>query len=171
MTSPGPAVHLDPMTPLALLERTLRVFPDRPAVIYGDLRWSQREFADEVGRLAGALLRAGVEPGDRVAFLAPNVPALLAAHFAVLQVEAVLVAINTRLQAEEVGYILAHSGARLVFCDVELAPVVQGALTSLPSRPQLVNVEDPAAGQLACPLRKAAGAFDARVEFFRLGLA
>jgi fatty-acyl-CoA synthase len=152
MTSPGPAVHLDPMTPLALLERTLRVFPERPAVSYGDLRWSQREFADEVGRLAGALLRAGVEPGDRVAFLAPNVPALLAAHFAVLQVEAVLVAINTRLQAEEVGYILAHSGARLVFCDVELAPVVQGALTSLPSRPQLVNVEDPAAGQLGRPL-------------------
>jgi fatty-acyl-CoA synthase len=152
MTPPGSAVHLDAMTPLSLMERTLRVFPDRPAVIYGESRLSQREFAAEVGRLAGALVRAGVESGDRVAFLAPNVPALLAAHFAVLQVQAVLVAINTRLQAEEVAYILGHSGARLVFCDVELAPVVEGALAFLPSRPQLVNVEDPAAGQVGRPL-------------------
>jgi fatty-acyl-CoA synthase len=151
MSTPG-AVHTDPLTPLALLERTLRVFPERPAVVYGDQRWSQREFAAEVGRLAGALVRAGIEPGDRVAFLAPNVPALLAAHFAVLQVRAVLVAINTRLQSEEVGYILAHSGARLVFCDVELAPVVDGALASVPGRPGLVNVEDSAAGQVGRPL-------------------
>jgi fatty-acyl-CoA synthase len=150
--SSGGRVHLDPMTPLGLFERTLRVFPDRPAVVYGEERWSYRRFAEEVGRLAGALVRAGIEPGDRVAFLAPNVPALLAAHFAVLQVKAALVAINTRLQAEEVGYILNHAGAKVVFCDPELAGAVSGAPGGLAVRPRLVNVEDPVAGVRGRPL-------------------
>jgi fatty-acyl-CoA synthase len=152
---PGPAapqVHLDPMTPLGLLERTLRVFPERTAVVYGGLRWSYRRFAEEVGRLAGALVRAGVAPGDRVAFLAPNVPELLVAHFAVLQVRAALVAINTRLVAEEVGYILNHSGARVVFCDPELAAAVKGAPGGLAARPRLVNVEDAVADVRGRPL-------------------
>jgi len=148
----APRVHLDPMTPLALLERTLRVFPERPAVVYGEQRWSYQRFADEIGRLAGALVRAGVAPGDRVAFLTPNVPELLVAHLAVLQVKAVLVAINTRLQAEEVGYILNHSGARVVFCDPELAGAVQGAPSGLAARPRLVNVEDAVAGVRGRPL-------------------
>jgi fatty-acyl-CoA synthase len=145
-------VHLDPMTPLGLFERSLRVFPERPALVYGERRWSYRRLAEEVGRFAGALVRAGVGPGDRVAFLAPNVPELLAAHFAVLQVRAVLVAINTRLQAEEVGYILNHSGAKLVFCDPELAGAVPGAPGDLTARPRLVNVEDPVAGVTGRPL-------------------
>jgi fatty-acyl-CoA synthase len=81
-------VHLDPMTPLGLLERTLRVFPDKTALVYGETRWSYTRFAQEAGRLAGALRRAGIAPGDRVAFLTPNVPELLLAHFAVLQVGA-----------------------------------------------------------------------------------
>ena len=145
-------VHLDPMTPLSLLERTLRVFPEKIAVVYGDQRWSYARFAEEVGRLAGALQRAGVEPGDRVAFLAPNVPVLLAAHFAVLRAGGVLVAINTRLNAGEVGYILDHSMARFVFCDPELAPLVADAPGGLAAEPLLVNVEDPVAGVLGSPL-------------------
>lgn len=149
---PGASVHLDPMTPVALLERTLRVFPNKTAVVYGPRRWSYERFGHEVGRLAGALLRAGVTPGDRVAFLAPNVPELLVAHFAVLRVRAVLVAINTRLHADEVGYILNHSGARVVFCDPQLAPQVLEAPGGLEARPTLVNVEDPVAAVTGTPL-------------------
>ncbi len=145
-------VHLDPMTPVALLERTLRVFPEKTALVYGEQRWSYRRFAEEVGRLAGALERAGVGPGDRVAFLAPNVPELLVAHFAVLRIRAVLVAINTRLNAEEVGYILTHSGAKLVFCDTALAPAVADAPGGPPRGATLVNVEDPVAGLSGRPL-------------------
>src|SRR5262245_50674465 len=130
MSSELRAVSRDALTPLRLLERTVRVFPDEIAVVYGDLRWSYRELSRQVGLLAGALARAGVGPGDRVAFLAPNVPALLAAHFAVPRLGAVLVAINTRLHPDEVGYILDHSGARVVLCDVELAPVVRDAPTT-----------------------------------------
>jgi fatty-acyl-CoA synthase len=146
------APNRDPLSPLALLERTLRVFPDQTAVRYGDQSWTWAEFGREIARQAGALRRAGVGPGDRVAFLAPNVPALLAAHFAVLQLHAALVAINTRLQSEEVGYILEHSGAKLVLVDPELAPIVAGIPHSLPARPAFVNVEDPIGGAVGTPL-------------------
>jgi fatty-acyl-CoA synthase len=149
---PALSVSRDELTPLAFLDRTLRVFPDATAVVYGDQRQSWAAFSEHVGRFAGALLRAGVEPGDRVAVLAPNVPALLAAHFAVLRVRAVLVAINTRLSPDEVGYILDHSGAKIVLVDPELASAVSGAPTGLVARPKLVNLEDPVAGVTGRPL-------------------
>ena len=117
----------DELTPLAFLERTARVFPNKTAVIYGDARWSWAEFSEEVGRFAGALLRAGVAPGDRVAMLAPNVPALLAAHFAVLLVRGALVAINTRLNAAEVGVHPRPLGREGLLVDPELAPRVADA--------------------------------------------
>ena len=115
-------VSSDPLTPLAFFERTVRVFPNKTAVVYGSQRFTWSAFGEYVGRFAGALLRAGVEPGDRVAFLAPNVPALLAAHFAVLQVKGVLVTINTRLQAAEIGYVLNHSGAKIVLVALTTMP-------------------------------------------------
>ena len=151
-SSGAPAVHRDPLSPLVFLERTLRVFPAKTALVHGSARWSWARFAEEVGRLAGALARAGVGPGDRVAFLAPNVPALLAAHFAAPLLGAPLVAINTRLQAGEVGYILNHSGAKVVFVDPELAPQVARVPGGLEARPRLVNVEDPEQGVVGTPL-------------------
>jgi fatty-acyl-CoA synthase len=145
MRDPLPVAR-DELTPLAFLERTVRVFPDKTAVIYGDVRRTWAEFAEDIGRFAGALVRAGVAPGDRVAMLAPNVPALLAAHFAVLLVRGALVAINTRLNESEVGYILDHSGAKVVLADPEFAPRVADAPGGLRARPRLVNLEDPVAG-------------------------
>ncbi|MEE9608055.1 MAG: long-chain-fatty-acid--CoA ligase [Myxococcota bacterium] len=152
MSEPGSAASFDPLTPLAFLERTVRVFPRKTAVVYGERRWSYAEFAERVGRFAGALARAGVEPGDRVAALAPNVPELLAAHFAVLRLGAALVAINTRLNADEVGYILNHSAAKVVLVDPELAPKVAEAPAGLDCNPLLVNLEDPVAGVVGAPL-------------------
>jgi len=148
MTAP----HLDPLSPLALLERTLRVFPDRIAVRYGDRAWTWSEFGRTIALQAGALRRAGVGPGDRVAFLAPNVPEMLAAYFSVLQLHAVLVPINTRLQSEEVGYILEHSAAKVVLVDPELAPIVQGIPHALSAKPRFVNVEDAIGGAVGTPL-------------------
>src|SRR5262247_586113 len=141
-----PPVCRDELTPLVFLERTVRVFPDKTAVVYGGQRRTWAEFGEDVGRFAGALVRAGVAPGDRVAVLAPNVPALLAAHFAVLLVRGALVAINTRLNEAEVGYILDHSGAKVVVADPELAPRVAEAPGGLRAKPLLVNLEDEIAG-------------------------
>ena len=145
-------VAFDALTPLALFERTVRVFPDQPAVVYGNTRSTWAEFSEQVGRFAGALERAGVEPGDRVAVLAPNVPVALAAHFAVLRVRGVLVMINTRLAAEEIAYILDHSGAKVVLADPELAPRILEAEGTRIANPRFVNVEDPVAGVLGRPL-------------------
>jgi fatty-acyl-CoA synthase len=148
---PLPA-NRDPLTPLSLLERSLRVFPQKTAVIHGSRRSSWAEFGEQCGRFAGALSRAGVGPGDRVAVLAPNVPALLAAHFAVPRLGAALVAINTRLSPGEVGYILDHSGAKVVLADPELASKVSEAPGGLAARPKLVNLEDPESGVTGAPL-------------------
>ena len=86
-----------------------------------------REMGERVRRLASALRGAGLEKGDRVAFIAPNIPALLEAHYGVPAAGGVLVAINYRLNREEVQFILEHSGARIVFVDHEFEDLVSGA--------------------------------------------
>ncbi len=103
---PHSDVFTDSLTPVVMLERTLRVFPKRMAVVHGDLRWTYEALAREVGRMAGALRRSGVEAGDRVAILSPNTPWHLAAHFALPLIQAPLVSINTRLLAVEIARIL-----------------------------------------------------------------
>jgi fatty-acyl-CoA synthase len=113
------------LTPLSFLRRSAAVFPDRTAVVHGQRRYSYRQLEERADRLAQALRAAGHERGERVAFLAPNIPALLEAHYGVPAAGGVLVAVNTRLNAEEIGYILGHSGARFLFVDAELAPGIE----------------------------------------------
>jgi fatty-acyl-CoA synthase len=121
------------LTPVSFLERSAYVLPDKPAVVHGARRYSYRQLQERVNRLASALRGAGMQKHDRVAFLCPNIPAMLEAHYGVPVAGGVLVAINTRLSTDEVGYILTHSGSRFLFVDAELAPVVKpldlGALT------------------------------------------
>jgi fatty-acyl-CoA synthase len=113
----GP-VSYTALTPLSFLERSARVWPGQVAVIYGRRRLTYSEFAAEVARVARALRASGVEPGDRVAYLMPNLPEMLIAHFAVPLAGGVLVAINTRLTAHEVSHILRHSGAKIVVAQI-----------------------------------------------------
>jgi fatty-acyl-CoA synthase len=94
-------------------------------VVHGERRYTYRQLEDRVDRLVRALQASGLERGDRVAFLSPNTPPLLEAHYGVPAAGGVLVAINTRLNSEEVGYILEHSGARFLFVDAELQPVIE----------------------------------------------
>ena len=115
------------LSPVSFLRRSAYVFPDKVAVVHGERRTTYREFDDRVNRLASALAAAGVERGDRVAFLAPNIPAMLEAHYGVPAAGAVLVSVNIRLGREEVVQILQHSGARMVFVDHELAHLVDTA--------------------------------------------
>jgi len=136
----------DPLSPLTFLQRTVSVFPDKEAVVYGDRRLTWRQFADLVGRYAAALQRDGIGHGDRVAVLLPNVPEQLASAYAIPLAGGVLVAINTRLAASEVRYILEHSGARLLLVDPELTLQVDPALIEAGLR--VVNVPDEVAGVL-----------------------
>src|ERR671910_54680 len=133
VTAPAPVsraagtTYRTELSPVSFLRRSAYVYPDKVAVVHGERRITYREFGERVNRLASALAAAGIEPGDRVAFVAPNIPALLEAHYGVPAAGAVLVTINTRLGRDEVAYILEHSGARMVFADHELVHMVEGA--------------------------------------------
>jgi fatty-acyl-CoA synthase len=115
------------LNPLSFLQRSALVYPDRVAVVHEDRRYTYRQFGERVNRLASALRRAGLEKGDRVAFICPNIPALLEAHFGVPAAGGVLVALNYRLNAADVARILEHSGARFVFVDHEFEHLADGA--------------------------------------------
>ena len=137
------AVSNAPLTPLRFLERSAEVYPGKVAIVHGDRRVTYREFAGEATRLARALQASGIEPGDRVAYLCPNIPELLIAHFAVPLAGAVLVAINTRLATEEVRYICDHSGAKLLVVDSELRSIVTPVQDELETVREIVTVTDP----------------------------
>ncbi|HEY6406472.1 MAG TPA: acyl--CoA ligase family protein, partial [Ktedonobacteraceae bacterium] len=113
------------MTPVSFLERSASVFPDKTAIVHGERRYTYREFAERVYRLASRLRSIGLQKHDRVAFLCPNTPALLEAHYAVPAAGGILVAINSRLNSQEIGFILKHSGAKFLFVDTELHPLVE----------------------------------------------
>ncbi|GAA4972007.1 long-chain-fatty-acid--CoA ligase [Pseudonocardia tropica] len=131
------------LTPLSFLHRSATVLPDKPAVVHGTSSWTFHELFDAVERRARALRAAGVRPGDRVAYLMPNVPEMLAAHFAVPLVEAVLVAVNTRLATDEVRWILEHCSATVLVVDAEYAPTVAPLAGLLPHLRTVVVATDP----------------------------
>jgi fatty-acyl-CoA synthase len=127
VSSPWPArsgVSRTELDPTSFLARSASVHPDRVAVVDGTRRWTYAELFERTNRLASSLRARGLERHDRVAALCPNIPALLELHHAVPAAGAVLVAINFRLSAGEIRYILEHSGARMLFVDAELAPLV-----------------------------------------------
>ena len=140
-----------PLTPLRFLQRSAEVYPTKPAIVYGARRYSYAEFADAAQRLAQAL-RARIEPGDRVVFLAPNVPEMLIAHFAVPLAGGVLVALNSRLAKAEIDYILNHSEAKLLFVDAELVATVGNSLAVAPALAGVIEIADAEFGLAASGL-------------------
>jgi fatty-acyl-CoA synthase len=112
------------LTPVEFLTRSAFVYPNKPAVVYKDKRYTYKEFAERIYRLANALKAQGVGKGDKVAFICPNIPPMLEAHYAVPIIGAALVSVNIRLAKNEVSYILDHSDAKVVVVDSELAPLV-----------------------------------------------
>src|SRR4030095_12608880 len=127
------------------LERAAGVYPNRLAVIHGGLRQTWAQTRDRCNRLASALVGRGIERGDTVAILAPTTPAMLEAHFGVPLSGAVLNAINVRLDADGVGFILRHGEAKLLLVDREFAPLAVAAITGMQSPPQIVDINDPEA--------------------------
>src|SRR6266498_3386262 len=133
-----------PLTPLSFLARSASVYPRKPAVIHGDLRFSYADFYARCRRLGSALRRRGIGRGDTVAIMAPNVPAMLEAHYGVPMAGAVLNALNFRLDARTIAFILEHGRARLLITDTEFSSTIAEALTRL-SRPiPVIDIDDPA---------------------------
>jgi fatty-acyl-CoA synthase len=130
------------LTPLGFLARSAAIYPDKVAVISGDRRFTYREFHERCRRFADALRRRGIGPGDTVAVLAPNVPALLEAHYGVPMAGAVLNALNYRLDARSIAFILQHGAAKLLIADHEFAFLARDAFAELETPIPVVEIAD-----------------------------
>ena len=143
------SVNYEVETPVNFLERSVLVYPEKTAVVYNDKRYSYQEFYERVNQLASALQKAGIKKGDKVAFICPNTPPLLEAHYAVPLVGAALVSVNIRLSGREIAYILDHSDSKMVFVDNEFADTVKPFIDQLGKVEAYVNICDVSQ---ACPL-------------------
>ena len=135
--------NYQPLSPLGFVERSAAVYPDHVAVVHGDKRYSYAEFFARCRRLASALSRRGIGARDTVAVMAPNVPAMLEAHYGVPACEAVLNTINTRLDAATIAFILEHGEAKVLITDREFSPVVKQALAQTKATPLVIDIDDP----------------------------
>jgi fatty-acyl-CoA synthase len=137
------AANFVPLTPLSFLQRTAEVFPERTAVVHGRQRTTWGQTYARCRRLASALARRGLGRGDTVSVMLPNVPAMFEVHFGVPMAGAVLNTLNTRLDAESIGFMLGHADAKLVIADREFSPVVAAALDKLGRAIEVIDVDDP----------------------------
>lgn len=141
------AANYVPLTPLSHLKRAADIHADRLALVWKGTRRSYADYAARATLLASALSRRGVRPGDVVATLLPNIPQQAEAHFGVPACGAVLNTINTRLDADTIGYIFGHAGAKIVLVDTALLPLAEAAILKMEgSAPQIVEVCDREAG-------------------------
>ena len=138
----NPANH-QPLTPLTLLERAAKVFPDHTAIIHGRQRTSYRDFWWRSVKLASALSRHGIGKGDTVSVMLSNTPAMLEAHFGVPMTKAVLHSINTRLDATVVAFQLEHAESKVVIIDREFSGVMKEALARAAVKPLVIDYDDP----------------------------
>jgi len=137
------AANYQPLSPLTFLERAEAVFPDRLAVVHAPRRFTYAEFGERSRRLASALSRHGIGPGDTVAAMLPNIPEMLEAHYGVPLAGAVLNALNVRLDPATIAYILDHGEAKALLVDREFSGIIRAALGLCAARPLVIEVDDP----------------------------
>ena len=137
------AANYAPLTPLSFIERAASVYPERLSIIHGTRRFSWRDTYARSRRLASALTGRGIGNGDTVAAMLANTPEMVECHFGVPMSGGVLNALNTRLDAAAIAFMLRHGGARVVLADREFAPTVAAALRQLDNQPIVIDVDDP----------------------------
>lgn len=139
--------NYQPLTPLTFLERAAAVFPERSAIIYGDLHINYADFYRRCRQLASALQSRGIGRGDTVSVMLANTPAMLEVHYAVPMCGAVLHAMNTRLDAAVIGFQLDHAESKLLITDTGFSPIIGAALEMASVKPQVIDYLDPVALQ------------------------
>ena len=140
-----------PLSPQSFLVRNARVYPDKPAIVYGGRRTTYREFLERACRLANGLIELGITAESNVALLAPNTPAHLEANFGVHMAGGALVAVNTRLSPQEIAYIVKHSEARVMLVDAEWVPQIAPVMGAMDALEHLIVIEDEAAPEVDWP--------------------
>ena len=135
------------LSPLSYLRRSALLYPEVQSVVHGSERYTWAETYARCRAFASALTELGVGRGDTVAAMLPNIPAMFELHFAVAMTGAVLNAINTRLDARTVAFILDHAEARVVITEAEMAGVMRDALELAGGAPLVIDVVDPQYGK------------------------
>jgi fatty-acyl-CoA synthase len=134
--------NFQPLTPLTFLERAASVFPDHPAIIHGQRRWSYGELYARARRLASALARRGIKRGDTVSAMLANTPAMLEAHYGVPMTGAVLNTLNTRLDAPIIAFSFDHADTKVLITDREFSKTVKEALALAKTKPLVIDYDD-----------------------------
>ena len=136
------AANYTPLSPLTFIERAAAVYPGHPAVIHGKRRYTWAQTYERCRRLASALVKAGIKPGDTVAVVASNTPEIYEATFGIPMMGAVINTINTRLDAETIGFILGHAEAKALITDLEFSTAVKGALEANGRDILVIDIDD-----------------------------
>ncbi len=131
-----------PLTPISFLRRSAEVYPDHVAVRYENHTRSWQQVYQRCICLSASMNARGITTGDVVAVIAPNIPELFELHYAAAMAGATLNAINTRLEADTISYILDHGGAKWVFVDRASTALVRTALQGLKTQPMLIDIHD-----------------------------
>jgi len=134
--------NYQPLTPLGFLERSASVYPEQVAIIHGSRRYNWSQVYDRCRRLASALTTQGIGKGDTVAVIAANTPELYEAHFGIPMAGAILNAINTRLDARAIAFVLQHSEARVLMTDSAFHATVAAALSQVEHDILVIDIED-----------------------------
>ncbi len=130
------------LSPLGFLRRSANVFPDRISLINGNRHYSWKQTYTRCQQLASALVSLGVGCNDTVSIIAPNIPPMYEAHFAVPMTGAVLNTINVRLDAQTIAFILEHAESKVLIVDSEFSDVVNTALDKLDRKLTVININD-----------------------------
>jgi len=139
------ATNFVPLSPLSFIERTKDVYPNYASVVYGARTYTWSETYTRCLKFADALEKHGIGLGDTVSIIAPNTPEIFEAHYAIPMTGAVLNAINTRLEADTIAYILDHGDAKVFIVDTQLSPTVKAALAKSKKEILVIDIEDPKA--------------------------
>ena len=136
------AANFVPLSPISMLRRAAMVYGDKPAVRYGDRSLSWREVFARSVNVAAALNARGIGKGDTVAIISANIPEMFEAHYAIPMAGAVLNAINIRLDAATIAFILEHAEAKMLLVDKEFGPVTEEALMLMSRQPAVIHIDD-----------------------------
>ena len=137
------SANYTPLSPVSLLRRAAWIYPDKVALIQNDRSLNWGEVFQRCQRVASALVKRGLGKGDTIAILSANTPEMFEAHFAVPMMGGVLNAINMRLDANTVSFILQHGEAKLLLVDKEFGPLAEAALATMEAPPAVVHIDDP----------------------------
>ncbi len=130
------------LNPISFLRRTAKVFPNRLSIVYEDIKFSWSETFERCKKLASALKSEGLERGDVVGFIAVNTPELYEAHFGIPMAGLVLNAINYRLDAKTIAYILSHSETKILFVDTEFLATANKAIEISKMQIKVILIKD-----------------------------